>query len=317
MSKEYYKIEVDCENDVEIEICDNGIIRTHIGYTYVFPEAVSSFFSKMRSLEYYNCYDIWKQYSRYRSGDRVIRSGSGLCGVYDFNPDGPFNDNYIENVTMHSTSCEELARNIFSRTGHYGSIFNPEEQRRIIRLLRYHDLGEDEHGDQAEDGSIDPKDKFEAELTSFVKKVHGHRFDEQLIRDFIIFEHADSPKWSQRDRQIFQFAKLVDKTDSLLSAFVFEKQGRKGTLRYKKEHFGKISEQDQRFIDEIHEDSEAGVFTAHVIDSYKDYFGLQIFICIVVMACLDVRGYVFPWLHDFLEKREIFSRGDMDLYDFT
>lgn len=257
---------------------------------------------------------IWRNQVSYRAGDRPIRSGNGLCGVFvGFNPEYPFLDDYIETDTIHSASCINLAINIFE---FYPKLFDIYEQFRIISVLKDHDLGESERGDKADDGSTEHKEKFKIELEEFVRKIqyHTEEFQDVLIKDFIMFEHADSLEWDERSREIFQFAKLVDKTDALLSAFIYEKQGRKGSLLYKKKHFGGITGQDQYYSDQTREYSQAGIWSAHMIDHYKDYKSLKIFVDIVVAACRDVRGMIFPWFWEFLEKRDVFTEEERKAY---
>lgn len=257
---------------------------------------------------------IWKEQLAYRSGDRTIRSGNGLVGVFkDFNPEYPFLDDYIETDTIHSASCINLAINIFER---YPEIFNLEEKYRIVSFIKDHDLGESENGDKPDDGSTSKEEKFETELAEFIKKIqyHTEKVQEILIRDFIIFEHAGSLEWDERDREILEFAKLIDKTDALLSSFIYETQGRNGSLLYKKKHFGGISERDQFYADQIGEYSQAGVWTAHMIDNYKEYKYMKLFLDIAVAACRDVRGEVFPWLQEFLRKRDVFTERERGTY---
>ena len=256
---------------------------------------------------------IWKSYENYRSGDRVIRSGSGLCGVYDFNPEEPFTNDYVETDTIHSSTCVELANNIFEQ---YPQLFDMYDQFRITSLLRYHDLGEDERGDKPDDGSSSHEEKFEIELREFIKKIQYHTVEYQdiLIRDFIIFEHAQSFDWTPRDREVFQFAKLCDKADAPLGAFIFEKQGRKGSLLYKKKHFGGITDQDEYYTSQTREYSQAAIWTAHMIDTYKEYEYLKIFVDVIAAACRDTRGMIFPWLWEFLTKRNLFTVEERETY---
>ena len=245
---------------------------------------------------------IWKMYKNYRSNDVVVRSGSGLCGVYRFDPKHPLKTDYVESDTLHSTTVEELARNIFR---YHPVLFYPSEQERIVNLLRYHDLGETV--DNPDDGSKDKDEKFEEELATFIEKTAPLRLNNQmqLIQDFIIFENASSDYWTYNDCNIMQFAKLCDKTDAPLGALLYEAQDRPGSLLFKKEHFGGITDQDQKYADEIGEFSQAGIWTAHMIDTYLYYRDIELFIEILIEACKDVRGFVFPWMYEFCKKRGI------------
>lgn len=245
---------------------------------------------------------IWEMYKNYRSNDKVVRSGSGLCGVYRFDPKNPLKYDYVESDTLHSTTVEELANNIFR---FYPLLFEAEDQKRIINLLRYHDLGETI--DNPDDGSKDKDEKFEEELATFIEKTSSLHPCEQeaLIRDFVIFENAGVGYWTEEDRCLMQFAKLCDKVDAPLGALLYELQDRPGSLLFKKDHFGGITGQDQKYADEIGEYSQAGIWTAHMIDTYLYFEYIEIFIEIIVEACKDVRGYTFPWLYEFCKKRGI------------
>jgi len=253
-------------------------------------------------LEFNSPKAIWDMYKNYRSNDSVIRSGSGLCGVYKFDPKNPTMEDYRESDTLHSTTVEELARNVFR---FYPVMFTIEEQMRIINLLRYHDLGETI--DNPDDGSKNKDEKFVEELNTLIGKISSLLPAEQemLVRDFVIFENASLSIWNEDDKRILQFAKLCDKTDAPLGAFVYELQNRPGSIKYKEEHFGGLTRQDQRFADEIGEYSQAGIWTAHMIDTYLNFDYIDIFIEIIIEACKDVRGAIFPWMHDFCKKRGI------------
>ena len=249
---------------------------------------------------------IWKTYANYREGDKVVRSGHGLCGVYDFSYETAIDPNYTENDTMHSSTAEEIANNIFR---FFPSIFSIREQKRITDFLRYHDLGESKYGDKPDDGSVSKDENVEAELGEFILKIQHLPSDiqEQLIRDFVVFENVNYICWEEESKRAMQFAKLCDKTDAPLAALLFEKQGRKGDLKYKLENFGSITEQDQHYINQMCESSQAAVWTAHMLDKFRDYENLDLFAEIVVAACRDVRGFVFPGLYEFLKKNDIFS----------
>lgn len=243
---------------------------------------------------------IWEMYKNYRSNDVVIRSGSGLCGVYPYDPSKPKMEDYVESDTLHSTTVEELAQNIFR---FYPALFDLQNQKRIIQLLRYHDLGETV--DNPDDGSKNHEEKFAEELATFIGKIQSLpvAMQEDLIRDFVVFENAGYELWDEDRKQAMMFAKLCDKADAPLGALLYELQGRNGSLLYKKEHFGGITEQDERFANEIGEYTQAGIWFAHMIDTYSRFDYLEIFIEIIVEACKEVRGEVFPWAFEFCKKR--------------
>ena len=248
--------------------------------------------------------NIWEMYKRYRENDSVVRSGSGYCGVYSFSPAHPIFEDYIETDTLHSTTAEEILQLIFR---FYPKLFDIYRQKRIIQLIRYHDLGEEK--DVPDDGSMDADEKFEVELGVFINRIKTLPPFQQvrLIKDFIMFEHAGE-RWMLEDKECMQFAKLGDKLDAPIGALWYELNDRKGSLAYKKEHFGGITDQDKMYIKETGDDSQAGVWSAHYIDKYKNYQYLSIFVEILIEACKDVRGSVFPWMYEFSQKRGLNER---------
>ena len=290
MEKEY-KILTDLGNEVTINVMADGTIQiSGLGG----PSAARHDLNIPLS--------IWGMYKNYRSNDKVIRSGSGLCGVYPYDPKVPVCENYVETDTVHSTTVEELARNIFR---FYPGLFEMTEQKHIIDLLRYHDLGETV--DNPDDGSKNHDEKFNEELATFINKISYlvPALQEQLIRDFIVFENAGYQFWDEDVKSIMMFAKLCDKCDAPLGALFYESQGRPGSLLYKKENYGGITEQDEKYAREIGEYTQAGIWTAHMVDVYHYYDGIEIFVEILIEACKDVRGEVFPWMYEFCKKRQL------------
>ena len=267
--------------------------------------------------------NIWEIYKIFHQGDRIARSGNYLCGVYK-KPEDPADFDYVECDTNHASSCEELARNIFR---FYPNSVLEHLRERICNFLRYHDLGELGIGDRPDDGSCDRAEKFTDELSTFCDKIKYLPIEsqEELIRDFIIFENALSPKiflgeehedftWSKDDLMAMQFAKLCDKADAPLHALLYELEGRPGDLMFKKKYFDGITAQDQRYIDEIGESSQSAVWIAHFLDHYNNYEFFPIFLAIIVEAVKEVRGEPFPWFVDFCIRHNICSEISLDLY---
>ena len=243
---------------------------------------------------------IWRMYCNYRQNDKVVRSGFGLCGIYPFDPEKPTLTNCVENDTIHSTTCEELASLMFR---YFPSmVVDPKEQKRLIQLLRYHDLGE--NVDRPDDGSTSKDAKFKYELNVFRKKISSLLVEEQrnLIYDFVMFEHADWDCWNMHDKYLMQIAKLCDKADALLGAFWYERCGRAGDLEYKRKHFGGITEQDEYFCKETGSTLIADAWTANFIKSYKTYDKFPLFLSVITTACRETRGKNFPWIESFLKK---------------
>ena len=255
---------------------------------------------------------IWEMYQRFHMGDRVARSGNYLCGVYT-KPADPSDFDYIENDTIHASSCEELAHDILR---FYPELIEEHLRGRIIQFLRYHDLGELLVGDRPDDGSCNKADKVLEELETFCVAINVLPVESQevLIRDFILFEYALSPEellpgvngdWSEDDGRAMQFAKLCDKADAVLHALVYEIEDRPGDLQHKILHFNGITEQDQYYINEIKSSLQADVWAAHFFDRYNEYYAFRLFFEIILEAFRSVRGSLPSWVEPFCIKRNI------------
>jgi hypothetical protein len=245
---------------------------------------------------------IFLSYLAFRSGDKIPRSGAGLCGVFPYNPNSPFLARPIETDTIHAASSIALATCFFKA---YPDYFTLEQQLRIVNVLTIHDLGETT--DIPDDGSKDKEEKFLHELTEICKKFQHLNPQERdkLLRDYIIFAHADDPIWSEEDRRVMQFAKLCDKADAILSAFCYELDCRGGSLLTKENMYGGLTKQDKFYVDETGSFRPGDVFTAHFIDNYNSFYYFKEMFDVILAACLYARQSNFPWLEKFLKKRKL------------
>jgi hypothetical protein len=245
---------------------------------------------------------IWLFYNNYREMHSVVRSGLGLCGAYDYN--AAYIKSVIDTDCAHTALCIVIARQLFT---YFGDVFDINEQMRIINILEIHDMGES-NGDIPDDGRQDKEKKFIDEFAILYNKLEYHPMRDQLMRDFVIFEHCDVLEWgpytwSKREQEIMQTAKLCDKVEAILCSFHYEKKHIIATLKYKADHFDGLSKQDIRFISEIDDNRAASVFFAHFIENYHNFYMFNIFFRIVLCTCGDVRTQIFPWLNDFLVAR--------------
>ncbi len=243
---------------------------------------------------------MWKQYQCFRSGDGVIRSGFGMCGIYHYDDNEPIVNDYRENVTMHAASAVWIAYNfLYLHPREANIFFTDEERRRILTLLFYHDVGENLDGDVPDNGSDRHKNKEVYELSRFFKLIAHLPINEQriLLKDICAFEHADKAYLSVADARIAQFAKLCDKFEAIFSAILFEKKGRAGDVL--KEGY-RMTETIRSHMNSVKSSSTVDVWLARTISGYSHYVYFSKFLKIALYAIEDVRGEECSWINSFL-----------------
>lgn len=248
--------------------------------------------------------DIWRRYETVRLGNLVIRSGFGLCGCYDSYQPEP-NPRRQESDTEHASGCVELVRSL---AAYYPNLLLPRLYPRLEHLLKDHDIGENNYGDQPDDGSQNRTEKDQVELTSFV--LATARLPDEIrrlaIEDFIRFQTPLDPVHPKELAQMAQLAKVVDKLETILSSAIYEKAGFPGDLTYKRSHYGGITAQDQFFIHASDDDPTIlASWLAHATHNYHSYYGFPYVLDIVKAAVIDIRGQWFPWFDRFCKKQGI------------
>ena len=249
---------------------------------------------------------VWKEYLSHVQGDRVLRGGSGLNGIYPYDKDYPFMDCYPESINTHHLGCVILANAIFSMPF---NAFSTREKNQILTFLACHDRGETETGDIPDDGTKGAvhSDIDQIELNDFVRNISHFpvRIQEQLITNYCLFDGLAPMRLSNSDAKLAQFEKLCDKFESLLRSLVFEREGRGGDLMTKKEVTGSLSESDQKYIDLIGTSSQMDVWYASILMKYHTFDFLPIFVQILDEAVFDVRSEPLPWVEKFCNACDI------------
>ncbi len=257
---------------------------------------------------------IWQMYKKVREGDLVIRSGFGLCGVYDYDPNSEINYRRPESDSEHANCCVEIARNI-SRA--YPGLFSLKEWLRIFDLLKYHDLGEVAYGDVPDDGTRDAKEKNTTELAAFRKAVSHlpEMHAKVLIQDFKDFQALDfgpAPKMDAFQYKLVSFCKLCDKMDAVLRAIVYELNGVGGDLDYKAKHHPPVSSRDAFYASCTGTTKIAPNWALHFLDFCHGYPHFSFFFAILRAAVCEVNGgFFYHWLP---EAKLLFDITDEDLF---
>lgn len=252
---------------------------------------------------------IWQHYQLAHQGNLVIRSGFGLLGCYgDLYQQAIAEHNLPrrpESDTEHASGCVELVKSFAS---HYPDLLPPNSYRRAENLLKYHDIGENQYGDRPDDGTQDKPKKNREELLSFVGAVYPNPQDrEQLIEDFIRFQHPLSKNFTNEERQLAQFSCLIDKVEAILSGIIYEKNGCSGDFQHKAS-WHTVSKQDKFFLERTApDDSLVAAWSAHFIYDYHEYEFFDIVLEVLKAAVIDVRGEWFPWYENLCAEFDIQS----------
>lgn len=248
--------------------------------------------------------DIWRRYETVHLGNFVIRSGFGLCGCYDsYQPE--MNPRRQESDTEHASGCIEIMRSL---AAYYPSLLSPKLYRRAEYLLKDHDIGENNYGDQPDDGSQNRQEKDQVELTSFVLATAKLPTDlrRTAIEDFIRFQDPLCKEHPKELAQMAQLAKVVDKLETILSGAIYEKSGFPGNLTYKRLYHSDITAQDRYFVHEAGDDPTIlASWLAHATHGYHTYYGFPYVLDIVKAAVVDIRGEWFPWFRQFCQRHHI------------
>lgn len=249
---------------------------------------------------------IWQTYKNVRAGDLVIRSGFGLCGVYDFYQFRPRakKPDYRrpESDTEHAAGCIEIARGLMRA---FPQIFTTEEWLRIFDLLKYHDLGEIIYGDHPDDGTQNVNEKNSVELKAFKKAIAYLPDDDAktLLKDFKSFQKLDlGPKRRNPIYNLVSFCKLCDKLDAVLHAILYELNSVGGDLAFKEQLCGSLSDRDAYYIILTGTTKIAPNWALHFIDACHFYPHFAMFFRILEAAVREVEGGKF---YDWLEKAKI------------
>ena len=245
---------------------------------------------------------IWQTYKNVRAGDLVIRSGFGLCGVYDYQSDAETNYRHPESDTEHASGCIEIARGLMRV---FPQIFTTEEWLRIYDLLKYHDLGEIIYGDHPDDGTQNTCEKNSVELEAFRQAI-AYLPDtdvDTLLKDFQSFQNLDFRIKSDDSRyHLASFAKLCDKLDAVLRAIIYELNGVGGDLTYKEQFHDSLSDRDAYYILLTGTTNIAPNWAIHFIDGCHFYPHFAIFFRILESAVREVNGGKF---YDWLTKAKV------------
>ena len=255
---------------------------------------------------YFYSLHIWRRYEIVHRGNFITRSGFGLCGCYnEYQPDASPNYHRPESDTEHASGCVELLR---SCEAYYPELLSPELYRRAEHLLKDHDLGENEYGDQPDDGSQNLTEKNRSELINFVLDVAHLPATTRAtaISDFISFQYPSSPHNPTEIARLAQLAKVIDKLETILSGAYYEKFGSAGNLAHKQKYYSPLTAQDQYYIKECDQDSSIlASWLAHAVHGYHTYYGFPYVFDIVKAAVIDIRGTWFPWFEDFCQRHHI------------
>lgn len=252
-------------------------------------------------------FKIFEFYRHVHEGNFVIRSGFGACGCYgpSYQFNSPHNPHKPESDTEHAAGCALLLQCL---RWFYPDLLSPDDYARAEILLRLHDIGENDIGDQMDDGSQDAATKDRDELSSFASAIAylPPTVRARLIRDFIYFQNPLDTWIPNASIHCTQLARTIDKLEAILSGAIYEAKGAAGTLAHKNSHYGLLTERDRQSIQMTNSDSSIiATWLAQVILRCHTYYSFPYVLDIVKAAVFSIRGSWFPWFDDFCKQHQI------------
>lgn len=252
-------------------------------------------------------FKIFDFYRHVHRGNFVIRSGFGACGCYgpSYQLRSPHNPHKPESDTEHAAGCTLLLQCL---RWFYPDLLSLDDYACAENLLRLHDIGENDIGDQMDDGSQDTATKDRDELSSFASAITylPPIVRERLIRDFVYFQNPLDTRIPKVSIHRIQLARTIDKLEAILSGVIYEAKGAAGTLDHKNSHYGLLTERDRQSIQITNGDSSIiATWLTQVVLHYHTYYGFPYVLDIVKAAVFDIRGSWFPWFDDFCKQHQI------------
>ena len=232
--------------------------------------------------------EIWRLYRIAKEGQVVtIRSGYGLCGVYNYSKEHPRDYSRSESDAEHDYGCFMLAINILNLCP--WMIPNPSDRLYALQCLAIHELGENEIGDIPDDGERNDAEKDAIEL-SYVKSYVNSWSEPHKQKVLELFANMRS-----KDTLLQEFVLLVDKTEALLQNIIYELQNRPASLDARLKNTGHLSVRDEKAMSTIKTSSVVDCWAYGFCNKYHEYRLFDIFFTIVREAVKDARGKDFDW----------------------
>lgn len=231
------------------------------------------------------CQLIWQGYRVMWQQTRVIRSGPGLYGVYDYDP------NQIITAVRPQSDAEHvygLSNLVMLIAIHFPEYIPSDQAFEYIMAVKTHELGENVIGDVPDDGKCDAAWKNAQELK--VVTEFENSFLAGKNTGCAVFFKEFQQRSTPRGRKLY----ACDKLEAILTGLMYEAAGCGGDIRNKSSRI-ELSDQDKRNMQRTGSTALVDIWSAHFLDATQGMLEAELPRLILRAAVEDVRKAWFPW----------------------
>lgn len=231
------------------------------------------------------CQLIWQGYRMMWQQTRVIRSGLGLYGVYDYDPDRAVTAVRPQSDAEHVYSLGNL---MTLMAIHFPEYVPPDQAFMYLMAVRIHELGENVIGDVPDDGRCDAVWKNAQELKVITE--FENSFLAGKNTGCAVFFREFQQRSTPRGRKLY----ACDKLDAILTGLIYEAENCGGDIRNKSGRMD-LSDQDKRNMQRTGSTTLVDIWSAHFLDATEGMPEAELPCLVLRAAVKDVRGAWFPW----------------------
>lgn len=219
------------------------------------------------------CDSVWRKYKILAAMHPIRRTGvknHGICISPLYLAD--------QNVLEHSYMVTALAVILYSMFEELQSEFSPY----YVQTLLFHDIGETQIGDIADDGAAEAvAHKDEQEFKFLSEFVEDFEYDtaEGILATF---------KKLQRKTDILY---MLDKLEWILFVGNLTPSGDAGSLNYKESHIG-LTEQDKHAIEITGGYRTVDAMVVHFLEHTHGIKGRDILVCLIEAMYMSIDGFI-------------------------
>lgn len=220
------------------------------------------------------CNSVWKKYKTLLQLHTIRRTGvknHGICIAPLYLSD--------QNVQEHSYLVTALAVILNATFDELQEYFPPN----FAETLLFHDIGETEIGDIADDGSADAvkhKDELEFKFLSDFVEDFDPKISQNIMTNFNRFQNKHDILY------------MIDKLEWILFTGALTPSGDAGSLNYKESHLG-LTEQDKHAIDETGGSYRTvDAMVVHFLEHTHGIKGRDILVCLIEAMYMNIDGFI-------------------------
>ena len=219
------------------------------------------------------CDSVWKKYKILAAMHPIRRTGvknHGICISPLYMAD--------QNVLEHSYMVTALAVILYSMFEELQGEFSPY----YVQTLLFHDIGETQIGDIADDGA--------AEAVAH-KDVQEFKFLSEFVEDFEYDTAEGILATFERLQRKKDILYMLDKLEWILFVGNLTPSGDAGSLNYKESHLG-LTEQDKHAIEITGGYRTVDAMVVHFLEHTHGIKGRDILVCLIEAMYMNIDGFI-------------------------